>query len=101
MFSQENPEKSLHFIKKIFFIEGIKYCKRLIACDYLIILKALEKTYPHSLFITAAQFLHFTSLVTPLEDILIPLSKYSNTNVLCLSFSDIVKKKGGKIFQKS
>ena len=42
--SQENPEKSLDFIKNYYFIEGIKYYKALIARDYLFILMALEKT---------------------------------------------------------
>ena len=32
--------------KKIFYIEGMKYCKKLIVRDYLIILEALEKAYP-------------------------------------------------------
>ena len=41
-------------------------------------------------FNTAAKFLYFASLMSHLEDILIPLSEYSHTNVLCFFFSDTV-----------
>ena len=41
--SPENPEKSIDYVIRYYCIEGIKYCKRLIARDYLIIPRALEK----------------------------------------------------------
>ena len=40
------PSILLILKKKVFFIEGMKYCKKLIAHDYLIIHKAQEKAYP-------------------------------------------------------
>ena len=40
-----NHENFFYFIlKNNFFIVGMKYCKRLIACDDAIILRALKKT---------------------------------------------------------
>ena len=53
---------------------------------------ALKNNHYYYYFTTAAQFLQLASSVNPLEDLLIPLSKYSHTNVL-LPFSDIVEKK--------
>ena len=46
MFSRDR-RKIFEFHKKnSFCIEGRKYCKRLLAHDYLIVLNALEKTCP-------------------------------------------------------